>query len=173
MANNWVLSPLGKNHDRGAFDCGIEVLNNFLKTLASQHQEKGFSRTIVATNDGGIEVKGYYALSSGNVDLSLLPEKDRKRLPKHPVPVVHLGRLAVCKSVQGKGLGEFLLMDALNKALQVKEKIGVYAMEVVCINENAIKFYTGYGFQTLNDDTKHLYLPMKTIETLKNITQHT
>ena len=164
--NKWDLSILRKKHNRIPFDCGVDPLNIFLKTLATQHQAKKFSQTTVATFVGENVVRGYYAISSGNVDLSILPEKERKGLPRHPVPVVHLGRLAVCKSVQKQGLGEHLLMHAFERVLRISLEMGIYAIEVVAIDENAVKFYSRYGFIGLEDDKKHLYLPMKVIESL-------
>ncbi|MBI4564302.1 MAG: GNAT family N-acetyltransferase [Planctomycetes bacterium] len=82
------------------------------------------------------------------------------------MPVVHLGRLAVDRSVQGRRLGEFLLAFALQKAEVVSESIGALAVEVVSVNEAARRFYERYGFQGLVDDRLHLYLPMKTIAKL-------
>lgn len=85
-------------------------------------------------------------MSGGSVDLSVLPEEDRKRLPRHPVPVVHIGWLAVCRSVQRLGLGEILLMDALAKSLKLaNSELGVFAVEVVAIDEKAVSFYERYG----------------------------
>jgi GNAT superfamily N-acetyltransferase len=168
MENKWDLLPLEKKHERQHFDCGIEMLNVFIKTLASQHQEKNFSRTTVAVLHKEHTVKGYYSLSNGSVDLSILPEHERKRLPRHPVPVVTLGRLAVCKSSQKQGLGEILLLDALKKAHRINSDIGVYAVEVDAINEAAVSFYLAYGFEQLVDDKKHLYLSMKSINKIFN-----
>ena len=166
MANKWDLFPLGKKHNRLDFDCGMEPLNVFIKNLASQHQDKHVSRTTVATLAGTTIVKGYHTLSNGSVDLSVLPESERKRLPRHPVPVVTLGRLAVCKSVQGQGLGDILLIDCLKKAHRINKESGVYAVEVDAIDDNVIKFYAKYGFEQLLDNKRHLYLSMKTIDKL-------
>ena len=93
-------------------------------------------------------------------------EIPEKRLPRYPIPVVHLGRLAVDMRYQGKGLGEFLLMDALRRTQLVSEQIGVYAVEVRAIDEAARQFYLKYGFTELKDDKLHLYLPISVIRKL-------
>lgn len=163
----WTFSPLQKGHDRSEFDCGDNQLNDFINKLASQYQKKNFARVFVATKARSKVVKGFYSMSSGSVDLSVLSEKERKRLPRHPVPVVHLGRLGVCKSVQAQGLGEALLMDALQRILAISDnEIGIYAVEVVAIDDRAASFYARYGFQSLLDNTLHMYLPMKILKQL-------
>jgi GNAT superfamily N-acetyltransferase len=112
------------------------------------------------TESGEVRVIAYHCISSGAVSFEEMPEK---RLPRYPIPVVHLGRLAVDLHHQGKGLGEFLLMDALKRAQMVSEQIGVYAVEVRAIDEGARRFYVKYGFTELKDDKLHLYLPMSVV----------
>lgn len=107
-------------------------------------------------------VAGCYILSSSAVCFEDVPAK----LPRYPIPVVHLGRLAVDKSFQGRRLGELLLMDALRRAQQVSDAIGVFAVEVVAIHEQARRFYEKYGFVSLKDDPNHLYMEMKLIRKL-------
>ena len=90
----------------------------------------------------------------------------KKLPPRIPIPVVLLGRLAVDNSQKGRGLGKLLLLHALWRSQQVSKEAGVYAVEVDALHEEAARFYARYGFQALLDDPLHLYLPMKTIETL-------
>jgi GNAT superfamily N-acetyltransferase len=93
-----------------------------------------------------------------------LPEDTSRKLPKHPVPVVLLARLAVDQCAQGKGLGEQLLLDAFQRSLDLSISLGVHAVEVVAINDAAAAFYSKYGFVPLLDEPLHLYLPIATIE---------
>lgn len=109
---------------------------------------------------------GYYTLRSGIIELPHLPESKRKHLPQYPVPVVHLGRLAVDSSVRGRGLGAHLLIDALRRAWVVSAQLGIHAVEVIAKNEEAKRFYAHFGFETLEDDELHLYLPIRVIEKL-------
>ncbi len=95
-----------------------------------------------------------------------IPAKWSKRLPHHHIPAVHLGRLAVDESMRGQGLGGDLLFHALQTAVQSSETIGVYAVDVFAIDENAKLFYEKFGFQPLNDDSFHLFLPVKLVRQL-------
>ena len=149
-------------HDRASFDCGEPSLNTYLKQYARQNDEKGLGRTYVAIEPGQHRVEGYYTISTGAVKFDDVPAK----LPRYPVPVVHLGRLAIDIGSQGKGLGELLLLDALKRASRAADQLGIYAVEVRALNDGARRFYRKYGFTSLLDDELHLYLPMKTIRKL-------
>jgi len=111
-------------------------------------------------------VRGYYAIAAGSVTFEQFPSKQRKRLPKYPIPVALLGRLAVDSQFQGRGLGKLLLLDALAKILRTSDSIGIHAVEVKAIDEAAKQFYLKYGFVELTDDQRHLYLPISTIRRL-------
>lgn len=163
---DWHVEPLGSQHDRSQFSCGHPSLVQFLQQLASQQMAKDFSRIYVAVLPPDSRVLGYYALSAGSFDLSALPEAKRRKLPRHPVPVSHLGRLAVDQSVKGQGLGAFLLMDALARCERLAVDLGLHAVEVWAIDDSARQFYLKYGFEPLADDPNHLYLTMKTVRKL-------
>jgi GNAT superfamily N-acetyltransferase len=135
----------------------------FLKQFAGQNEDRGLSRTFVMTEAGQNQVIAYHCISSGAVSFEEMPER---RLPRYPIPVVHLGRLAVDLRHQGQGMGEFLLMDAFRRAQLVAQQVGVYAVEVRAIDEAARQFYLKYGFTELKDDKLHLYLPMSVIKKL-------
>ena len=95
-----------------------------------------------------------------------LPKEESKKLPRYPVPVVHLARLAVHRGESGKGLGVFLLVDGLGRSLRASEEVGAFAMEVIAKNDSAKRFYEKYGFRELADDRRHLYLSMKKLKIL-------
>lgn len=164
---DWVIEPLSADHDRSAFSCGQESLDEFLKRYAGQNQKTGISKTYVAVRPGHKQVGGYCSISAGAVHFEHIPEELRKRLPKYPVPVAHLGRLAVDASAQGRGLGEFLLLDALARIVQAADSIAIHAVEVVAIDDAARRFYLKYGFAPLLDDPHHLYIAIKTLKKLK------
>jgi ribosomal protein S18 acetylase RimI-like enzyme len=159
----YVIELLDASHDREPFDCGDPALNEYLKKYARQNQERGIGRTYVAIPHGALRVVGFYTLSAGSVAFMNAPDHLRKRLPRYPVPVAHLGRLATCESVRGRGLGEALLFDALARAARIADEIGVVAVEVRAKNELARAFYAKYGFEALVDDKHHLYLPPATV----------
>lgn len=151
---------LDKSFDRDTFDCGSPELNNFLKTKARQNQSIGFNKTFVAVASGAKKVLGYYSLSMGEIDLSSLPPELLKKLPKHPVPVARMGRLAVDTSTKGQGVGKLLMVDAMRRVQTASELIGVYALLVDAKDDSAKNFYLKYGFIPLVDDPMTLFLPL-------------
>jgi ribosomal protein S18 acetylase RimI-like enzyme len=161
---DWVIEPLNRSHEREAFSCGNASLDHFLKTLASQYEKKHIGRTFVATRSGEKRVFGYYTSAAGSFALNALPESARKKLPKHSLPTIHLGRLAVDISCQGQRLGEMLLFHFLHAAMKASEGMGVFAADVLAIDENACRFYLKYGFLPLEDNPQHFYLSIATIE---------
>lgn len=162
----WDIQRLHKSHDRASFDCGKTQLNEWIQRLAGQHERRDLSRTYVAVQSGESKVLGYYAISNHQVGYESLPEDQAKGLPAIDIPVVLLGRLAVDKSVQGQGLGAYLLIDALRRANHISLHIGVRAVEVHAVDEGARRFYLKYGFVSLLDDERHLFLPMQVIRKL-------
>jgi GNAT superfamily N-acetyltransferase len=162
----WDVHQLERAHDRAAFDCGKPPLNEWIRRLAGQYDRRDLARTYVAIEKGQNCVRGYYSLSAHQVVYESLSEAEAKRLPEIDMPVILLGRLAVDKTVQGRGLGEELLVDALRRAEQVARQIGVRAVEVHAIDDEARAFYLRYGFIPLQDDQRHLYLPMTIIRRL-------
>src|SRR5690606_22641306 len=131
---NWSIESLSAAHQREAFSCGQSSLDEFLKRFANQNERLGISRTFVAVRPGERVVAGYYSLSARAVEFESFPEDARKRLPRYPVPVAHLGRLAVDQTAQGQKLGEFLLIDALRRAVSAAAVLGIHAVEVVAID---------------------------------------
>lgn len=163
--DDFTIGPFDKaKHKRDVFRCGQPSLDAFLHTLVTQYEKRRFGKTFVAVRTGNPEVLGYFTLASSAVAFANVPRDAARKLPKHPVPVILLARLAVDQSVQGQGLGEALLMDALRRSLDLSMLLGVYAVEVVAIDDRAAAFYGKYGFAALLDDPHHMYLPMSTIE---------
>lgn len=169
MAFTFQIEALTKSHNREAFDCGEEALNRFLKKSAYQNAKNNVSQTYVAVSSSeDSRVLGYFTLSAGRVSLSDVDEAEarRLRLPRYPVPVVLLGRLAVCLSARGRGLGRRLLIEALERAHAAAGVIGAVAVEVEAKDDSAKAFYVKYGFTPLLDDSRHLWLSMKVITKL-------
>ena len=157
--------PLGSEHVRSQFDCGVPALNEYLQERAGQHAKKEITRTYVALADGSTRVSGYYSLCAGAISFSIIPEN----LPHHPIPTILLARLAVDRSAQSQGMGRLLLLDALTTTRLIADQIGVYALSVDALNQAAFAFYLKYGFKSLLDDQLHLYLPLKTIRKLTSL----
>lgn len=160
--NNFEYHALDKTFDRSSFDCGSPELNNFLKTKARQNQSVGFNKTFVAIAEGdqSKRVLGYYSLSMGEIHLDDLPPENAKKLPKHPVPVARMGRLAVDNSTKGQGLGKLLMVDAIKRVQTASELIGVYALLVDAKDDAAKNFYLKYGFTPLASENMTLFLQL-------------
>jgi GNAT superfamily N-acetyltransferase len=163
----WIVARLGTDHERAPFDCGNARLNDWLTQRAGQFDRRDLARTYVAVRPGEQVVLGYYAISSHAVRYVTLTDDQSKGLPHIDVPVVLLGRLAVDRSEQGKGLGGFLLIDALRRAEHLAAHIGVRAVEVDAIDDTARAFYVRHGFIAFKDDPQHLFLPMTVIRKLR------
>ncbi len=161
---DWSIEPLGKAHDRSTFSCGKPSLDDFIRNRVSQYEKRRLGRIFVAVHKGEKRVIGYYTLAAGAVTFEHLPAESARKLPKHPIPVILLARLAVDQTAQGKRLGEGLLLDALQRALDLSRNLGAYAVEVEALDDSAVAFYVKYGFVPLLDTPKHLYLPLSTIE---------
>ena len=158
------LLPLTGSHDRQEFDCGRQELNDWLRQVARQHQEKGLSRTFVATLDEAPNsICGYYALTLAELENRNLPEAWRKKLPRR-IPGVKLGRLAVDKEFQGKGLGELLLVDALTRVQRIYQEAGGIGLFVDAIDEQAAGYYKRFGFEVMPDNPLLLFLSARVLE---------
>ncbi len=164
----WSIEPFDKQrHDRTGFDCHVSALNEWLFNSVSQYEKRDLARTYVLVREGDVAIKGYYALSSHTVFYEALPADQAHGLPQIDLPVVLIGRLAVDATVQGQGLGEFLLLDALRRVEYLATKLGIQAVEVDAINDHAKQFYIRYGFIPLKDDHCHLLLPLKVVKKLR------
>ena len=130
-------------HDLATFDSGVAALDDWLKRHAFANETAGGSRTYVVCV--GRRVVGYYALATGAVAPATATGRVRRNMPD-PVPVMLLGRLAVDRAFQGRGIGEGLLRDAILRTLQAAELAGIRAMLVHAISEEAKRFYERHGF---------------------------
>ncbi len=150
-----------KRHDRAGFDCGVEALNRYLRTLASQHRAKGIATTFVLVDTSApATIMGYYSLSAASLAFERLSDADRTGLPSYPIPAVRIGRLAASVAHRGQGLGELLLQNAIKRTLVARHTLGVYAVLVEAKDAAGEAFYRKYGFRLSNENTRQLYLPL-------------
>ena len=156
-------TPLTPGHQLAAFDCGNEVLTDWLRRRALANQVSHASRTFVVCH-GDEEVVGYYSLASGAIARQSAPGAVRRNMPE-PIPVIVLGRLAVDVRYQGAGLGGVLLRDAMLRILTVSREVAVKALIVHAISDDARKFYRRYDFIESPTDPMTLLLPLATIAT--------
>ncbi len=150
-----------RRHDRVGFDCGVEVLNRYLRNLAAQHRAKGIATTFVLVDPAQPDrILGHYTLSAATVSFDTLTQADRKGLPAYPIPAVRIGRLAGNASARRQGIGELLLQNAIKRILQARGTLGVFAVVVEAKDAVAEAFYRKYGFRLCDADTRQFYLPL-------------
>ena len=163
---SYLTELLSSTHKKSNFDCGQELLDNYLHRQASQDVKRHLSACFIIA-DVNDNVKGYYTLSNASIDKELILDNIKDKLPKsyNDIPVTLLGRLARDKNSKGERLGETLLLDALKRSYDTSITIGSMAVIVDPIDEDAKNFYLKYGFIEL-PNSKKMFLTMKTISTL-------
>ena len=162
-----TVEPLGRQNDRGAFLCGADALDRYLKQQARQDADKRVAAPFVAVRRPDMRVLGYYTLSSSVLALADLPDDLARKLPRYPqLPVTMLGQLAVDRTTMGMGLGKHLRLDALNRSLAHAHQIAAMAVVVDAKSEEAARFYGHYGFKPLQAQPRRLFIAMATVAKL-------
>lgn len=161
----WHEEPIGKKHDREAFDCGDDALNEFLRRYARQSHERGGAKTFLAIPDFDDKtILGFYSLSPASVDYARTPEIIRRGLARYDVPGFRLARLAVDRRQQGAGLGGELLLAAGRRCLLAAAEVGGVVLVIDAKNERVARWYSSCGAIALLDSPLTLLLPLATIE---------
>lgn len=142
-----------------SFDCGAAELNNFLHRFALVSQQANSAQTYVCSHAGS--VVGFYSLTVGSVDPAAAASRVTKGMPRHPIPVMILARLAVDLAHQRVGLGKALLKDALLRTAQAADIAGIRALLVHAKDERARNWYLDFEFEPSPTDPLHLFLLMK------------
>jgi GNAT superfamily N-acetyltransferase len=156
--------PLGQDHSLGGFDCGVDSLNTWLPKHGRAAAASGSARTYVIEDAEQGRVVGYHALCAASVSRRKATPRASRGMPRHPIPAVLLARLAVDRSVQGNGLGTFLLRDAMARTLAAAAELGIRVMLVHALNEVARDFYMHHAFEPSRTDPMNLQLLVKDIE---------
>lgn len=162
------IEPLDKRHQREQFACGEPALDDYLRQQAGQDQRRRLATVYVATLPPALDVIGYYTLSNARVALESLDDELRRRLPYRWLPATLIGRLAVAQGQQGRGIGQSLLLHALRTSLAQSDAIASAFVLVQAKHEAAKRFYQQYGFVAFRDEPLQLYLPMKTVASLRD-----
>lgn len=158
MTEAFTFEPLGANHDRTAFSCGVPALDRYLRELATQDVRRRVSNCFVAIDPAG-RIAGYYTFAATSLPLTELPPDQAKRLPRYPLfPACLIGRLAVDQRLRGQGLGSQLIVDAIARAMRAEPAI--FALIVDAKDEAALGFYEHLGFQRFASRPMTLYLPL-------------
>ena len=156
------IEKLTKQHSVDDFDCGEDALNRFLSRFALPNQQASASQTYIGLADDTIV--GFYTLVVGEVAYDDAPERLKKGLARHPVPLMLLARLAVSQVWQGKGIGSGLLKDAMLRTTQAAEIGGIRALAAHAKNDAACAFYEHFGFIPSPTDPLHLFVLTKDLQ---------
>ena len=162
-----ITEILNSKHRKNEFSCGKDILDKYLHRQANQDLKRKLSVCFVLAESKTETLQGYYTLSNNSISFDSIPSDLQKKLPKSYsfIPVTLLGRLAIDKKFQRKGIGKILLIDALKRCFEISESIGSFAVIVDPLDKEAESFYEKYGFIKLPDSGK-MFLTMKTIKYL-------
>lgn len=151
-------APLAEHHELAEFDSGVPELDDWLRRRARANQAGGASRTFVVCE--GSRVIAYYALASGAVRTPEAPGRFKRNMPD-PIPVAVLGRLAIDRTYQGRGIGRALVRDAGLRLLNAAEILGIRGVLVHAISDDARAFYEAVGFLPSPSDPMMLMIGLK------------
>lgn len=158
MARFGDPEPLGPGHVLEGFDCGRASLNIWLTGHAGQAAAVGSARAYIVVDSEQERVVGYHALTAAGIERKDATARVIKGMPQYPIPVVLLARLAVDLSVAGRGLGGWLLRDAMLRTVAASETIGIRVMLVHAADDQARAFYLRHGVEPSHADPLHLMI---------------
>ncbi len=150
---------LTEAHDGSAFDSGEPVLDDWLRRRAWSNLLTAASRTYVVCPEGSLRTVGYFALSMGQILAHDATGAMRRNMPKF-IPSVVLGRLAIDRAWQGKGLARALLADAVQRSERAAAEVSARLVIVHAISPAAEAFYLHHGFTRLPVETPTLALDL-------------
>ncbi len=158
------IEALKNSHIKDTFNCGNSMLDNYIQKQAKQDIRRDLSACFVLTRKHK-EVLGYYTLSANSISRDDFPQEITQKLPPSyfNLPTILLGRLAIDEKFKGNGYGELILIDALNRCVEISQNLGTLAIVVDPIDAKAGTFYSKYGF-ILIPGTGKMFIPIKTIE---------
>lgn len=156
----YQIKPLDVAVKTAGFSCGHAQLDDYIRRYATQDVRRNVARVFVATPvNNPQQLAGFFTLSAGSVSCTSLPESLARKLPRYPIPVALIGRLAVDVGFQGKGLGSILLADACQKVVQASAVLAVAGIIVDAKDEQAVAFYKHFGFVPLPASANRMLLP--------------
>lgn len=145
------VERLEEHHDLSSFRCGNDTLDRWFADHAWTAQRQDTARTFVLVSDDD-DVVGYYSLTMGSVEQGRVPRRLVRGLPRHPVPIVLLARLAIAEPAQGQGLGMSLLFEAVHRAALAAEHAAAGLIAVDPVDDVVRRFYQRWGFRAVEGD---------------------
>ncbi len=158
------ITPLDRSVNRGAFSCGVEKIDNYLKITSLQEHKKYKMRVFVGTKPATFDVVGFYTLtfivwSLENVD----PDVAAKFTRDGPVPAIYLAKLGVNEADAKQGYGTLLMKDAFNRCLVIAEHAAIPTLTLEAINEEKAKWYEKLGFKRFSPDSLRMVISLATL----------
>jgi ribosomal protein S18 acetylase RimI-like enzyme len=169
-----IIEPLDPaRHDRAAFSCGIDQVDNFFRRTANKLTKAGNIRTFVMTRPEN-ELIGFYATNAHAIDYTNLPERFARTRPAHgSIPAAYISMIGVDSRFQGQGYGGDLLVDCLKRLVVAADALGIAVVMLDVLDcgdpdtvAKRVALYTGYGFEPLASNGLRLFLPIATVRTL-------
>lgn len=161
-----AIRRLDDEADRGGFRSGAEALDRWLLEQAGQAMRRRLASVWIASPEGEpATIAGYYSLAPWQIAFETCPDAIRRRLPRYPIALTLIARLAVAAELRGRGLGGILLVDALRRAWTASLLVPVQAVLVHAKDERAAGFYRHHGFLPFPNEPSHLFLPMPSVGT--------
>jgi ribosomal protein S18 acetylase RimI-like enzyme len=161
LSAGFELEKLTSAHDRSSFSCGEEPLDRYFQTQVTQDARRRIANCFVAVETATNRVAAFYTISAAGIATVDLPHDEVKRLPRYPsLPAIRIGRLAVDRAFQGRGLGAAMLADAAHRAMQMEA--AVFTLLVDAKSDAAVAFYRRYGFRSLETAPRTLFLSLGT-----------
>ncbi len=141
------IRALRPTDDRSRFRSGDEALDRFFRQYAGQNQFRHhLGVTYVAAETG--RLLGFVTIAPRHIEIEQLPERVRNKLPRYPIPVLGLARLAVDESARSAGVGRQLLRFVLLLAAKMAKEVGCSGVVVDAIPA-AVDFHAKYGFEQI------------------------
>lgn len=147
MTDALVVRQLMPDDDRSTFSSGQADLDRFFQRYAGQNQFRHHLGTTYVAVEGQA-ILGFLTVSAASIEIEDLPRSVTKGLPRYPLPVLRIARIAVDRSARGRGVGSLLLRAAIEIALDMARQVGCVGL-VVDAKPEAIGFYERYGFVAL------------------------
>lgn len=157
----WASVSLDAHHDLHKFDCGVPVLNEWLKSHAIGAGNRGTARTYVWTDADSDRVVAYYAITPHVVKRDEASSRLASGLAV--IPGYLLAKLALDQTLHHQGLGGELLHDALSRMVEAANVASGRLIVVDAIDGTAAKFYQRYGFQSVKDNPRRLVIKIATV----------
>lgn len=160
-------------HDRAAFACGVDAVDNFLRKTANKLARADNLRLYAMTDPSGALI-GFYALNAHAIDYAELPTNFARTRPGHGViPAAYISMIGVDARHQGQGYGGDLLVDALTRIGQAADAIGIAVVILDVLDDGDAEqvarrklLYESYGFQPLPSRPLRLFLPLAAVRQL-------